>query len=127
MLTILLKMIKISPNGSKEGKTMRTWKIGLIVALVVLLAGGSFSTLGWAQQDPWTKEHDPLDDEYNMLDLFFARPGAALAGVAGTVFFIVTLPFTIPTNGVEESADMFINRPFRFAFEREFPDEDIRR
>ena len=34
--------------------------------------------------------------------------------------FIVTLPFTASTKSVDKSAEMFIVRPFQFAFEREF-------
>lgn len=98
---------------------------GFAIAVLITIVFALVHSVTFAQQDPWAKKHDPLDDEWNMMDLFFARPAAAVAGAAGTVLFIATLPFTIPTNGVEESADMFINRPFRFAFEREFPDEDI--
>jgi hypothetical protein len=104
----------------KEVKVMKRFWQGLLMAVVFSLVIGSFYSLGWAQ-------HDPIDDEWNTMDLLIARPASAVAGAVGTVLFVITLPFTVPTQGVEESADMFIVRPFRFAFEREFPDEDMRR
>ena len=90
----------------------------ILIALILGLAVINLPQLGWAQ-------HDPIEDEWNGMDLIFARPASALAGVVGTALFIVTLPFTASTKSVDKSAEMFIVRPFQFAFEREFPDEDV--
>ena len=93
----------------------------LFVMLMVVGMIGMASSLSWGQ----AAQHDPIRDEFNMADLILARPASVGAGIIGTGLFVLSLPFTIPTGGVEASADMFINRPFRFAFERPFPDDDI--
>jgi hypothetical protein len=43
----------------------------------------------------------------------------------GTAIFVIALPFTIPSGGVDDAANMFIVQPFQFSFVRESPDEDI--
>ena len=90
--------------------------------LVTSLIFGSISSNGFCVET-WSKQ-DPITEEWNVIDLFIARPLGIAAGILGTGLFILSLPFTIPTGGVDDAADMFIFKPFKFSFEREFPDED---
>jgi hypothetical protein len=60
-----------------------------------------------------------------MADLLIARPLGVIAGIIGSGIFVVSLPFTIPTQSVNEAAQMLVVEPFRFSFVREFPDEDV--
>ena len=76
-------------------------------------------------QDLWNHNHDPIEDEYQMADLLFARPLSVAAGILGTGLFVVTLPFTAPTKSTDAAAELFIRRPFKFSFVREFPDENV--
>ena len=92
-------------------------KGGFIFLPVSLIVAGSYTT-GWSQDDS-------IDYELHIYDLIWARPAAVLAGIAGTSVFIISLLFTIPAGGLEESFNMFIEEPFEFAFIREFPDEDL--
>lgn len=71
-------------------------------------------------------QEDPITDEWNMLDLFIARPMGVAAGIVGTVLFIASLPFTVPTGSVDKAAKMLISEPFSFSFKREFPDPNVR-
>lgn len=93
-----------------------------LVSLAVLMTIGTLFSEGWAEQQ---REDPRLREEYNMLDLFLARPMAALAGVAGTGLFVLSLPFTIPTGSVDSAARTFIVEPFRFSFKRQYPDENF--
>jgi len=86
--------------------------------LAVLLTIGGFCSAVSAQEDP-------IKDEWNTMDLFFARPLGVAAGIVGTGFFILSLPFTIPTGGVDDAAQMFIVKPFKFSFGRDFPDKNM--
>jgi hypothetical protein len=97
-------------------------KIFLLLLTISLVMGSLYST-GWAG-DKWAKE-DPVGQGWSAIDLIFARPLGVAAGIVGTAIFIVSLPFTIPTGGVADAADMFITKPFQFSFTREFPDGDI--
>jgi hypothetical protein len=97
---------------------MKRFKKGLLFSVILALVVINLPVPVWAQ-------HDPIADEWNGMDLIFARPASVLAGVVGAGLFVLTLPFTAPTKSVDKSAEMFIVRPFQFAFEREFPDESM--
>jgi len=100
---------------------MKNMRKRLLVMLTVVVVIGMVYSLSWAQA-AW---RDPIQDEFDTADLFLARPAAVGAAIIGTGLFVLSLPFTIPTGGVEDAADMFIAKPFQFAFERPFPDDDI--
>jgi len=72
----------------------------------------------------WAEEGsvDYLDQIYDLLCL---RPAAFLGGIGGTAVFIIALPFTVATGGVDESFKMFVVKPFRYAFVRKFPDRNL--
>jgi len=93
------------------------------ILLTVSLVIGSLYSIGWTE-DRSAKE-DPIVHEWSALDLIFARPLGVAAGIFGSALFVVSLPFTIPSGGVDEAVEMFIVKPFQFSFTREFPDEDI--
>ena len=93
----------------------RLGKLLLIFLTVLLVLGGSYSA-GWAQEKTY-------NDRMNLVDLFIARPLGLVAAAAGTAFFIVSLPFTLPTRSVEDSFDMFVVQPWKFSFVRDFPEE----
>jgi hypothetical protein len=97
-------------------------KIFLLLLTLSLVTGSLYST-GWAG-DKWAKE-DPVGQGWSAMDIIFARPLGIATGIVGTAIFIVSLPFTIPSGGVDEAADMFIVKPFQFSFTRKFPDEDM--
>jgi hypothetical protein len=48
-----------------------------------------------------------------------------VAAAGGTVLFVASLPFTLPTRSVTDSFDLFVVRPWKFSFVREFPDENM--
>lgn len=99
---------------------MKEFKKALLLVLTISLVIGSLYSHGWTQV-----QGDPLKDEWNIIDLLIARPLGIAAGVVGTGIFILSLPFTIPTNSVDDAAKMFIVEPFSFSFTREFPDENM--
>lgn len=102
---------------------MKGFKKIFLSLLVFSLFMGFFSPIGWAEEK-WAKD-DPVGQGWSAMDLIFARPLGVATGIVGSAIFVVTLPFTIPTGGVKEAAEMFIVKPFQFSFTREFPDGDI--
>ena len=94
-------------------KGLRKW---FLLLLSVSLFVGSLYSEGWAQQTY-------SNDELNMIDLLIARPVAIVCAAGGTVIFVATLPFTLPTRSVEDSFNLFVVKPWKFSFVREFPDE----
>jgi hypothetical protein len=57
------------------------------------------------------------------IDLLIARPVAICSCVIGTGVLVVTLPFTIPSGGVRETAYTFVVQPFKVAFVRPIADQ----
>jgi len=100
---------------------MKNWRKRLLVLLVMSLTVVQVYSSCWAQAGPT----DPMDQGLAMMDLLVARPVSFLAGIVGSVLFVVTLPVTASTNSVEASGDMFIYQPIRWAMQREFPDPSI--
>ena len=100
----------------------RLFRLFVIVTVISTVALNLYAP-GWAQER-WSKD-DPVTDEYNMADLLLARPIGIAAGIIGTGIFILSLPFTIPTKSVDEAAQNFVVKPFKFSFERKFPDDDM--
>ena len=84
------------------------------VLLSVSLLVGSLYAEAWAQEK---------SDEYNATDLFIARPLGVVAAAGGTVLFVLSLPFTLPTRSVEDSFNIFVVDPWKFSFVREFPEQ----
>jgi len=103
---------------------MKELKSILLLLLTLSVVVTSLCSTGWAADNRMGR-NDPVAHEWNALDILFARPIGIVAGVLGSAVFVVSLPFTIPTGGVGDAADMFIVRPFQFSFVRQFPDEDI--
>jgi len=99
-------------------------KLSLLLLTLSLVMGSLYST-GWAEDKGKWVRNDPIGQEWSAVDLIVARPIGVVVGILGTAVFVVSLPFTIPTGGVSDAANMFIVQPFQFSFTREFPDEDI--
>jgi len=72
----------------------------------------------WSAQ----KETPRIQD---MVDLVVLRPLGCVVTVGGACFFVVTLPFTVPTHGAKKSAQAFVVKPFNYTFARPFPDENL--
>jgi len=70
---------------------------------------------------PAWSEDASVDYADQIYDVLFARPAAFLGGIGGTAVFIISLPFTVATGGVDDSFNMFVVKPFWYAFVRKFP------
>lgn len=102
---------------------MKRFKKILLVSFTVSLVMGSLYSTGWAEN--YFGKDDPTIQGWSAVDLLVARPLGIVAGMAGSVIFVVSLPFTIPAGGVRDAADMFIVQPFQFSFTRQFPDQEL--
>ncbi len=51
-------------------------------------------------------------------DILIVRPVSLAATVVGTALFIVSLPFSIPSDSVETVAKKLVEEPFRYTFMR---------
>lgn len=57
-----------------------------------------------------------------VVDLVVLRPLGLVATVLGAVGFVVSLPFTVPSGSVEETAHELVARPAEYTFSRPLGD-----
>ena len=94
----------------------------VFLLVVVSFFIGFLGSNGWAQVQEQMKVSN---DELNIIDLFIARPLGIVAAAGGTILFVASLPFTLPTRSVGDSFNLFVVSPWKFSFVREFPDENM--
>ena len=59
-----------------------------------------------------------------MIDLLLVRPISLIGSVLGTAGFIVSLPFTVPTQSAGDAAQTLVSDPFTYTFNRPLGDFD---
>ena len=63
------------------------------------------------------------DDAAIVLDLLVLRPAGFVATVAGFVFFVGSLPISIPTLSVGKAFDALVTKPAHYTFVRDLGSE----
>jgi len=84
-----------------------------IVVLLTLCFLCLTSTAAFAQID---------DGLITIGDLVVSRPVGIVVTVVGGALFVVSLPFALASGSVKETADVLVEQPFRFTFERPLGD-----
>lgn len=90
----------------------------ITLALVLSLSGVSTPSL--ADEDAVTGDRG----SDMVVDLVVTRPLGVVATVLGSAAFVVSLPFTIPSGSVAESACALVERPAAYTFKRPLGDLD---
>jgi hypothetical protein len=52
------------------------------------------------------------------VDMVLARPIGLLSVIGGSVLFVVSLPFTIPSGSMDAAADELVKKPINYTFKR---------
>ena len=52
------------------------------------------------------------------VDVVLARPIGLLSIIGGSVLFVVSLPFTIPSGSMDAAADELVKKPIDYTFKR---------
>lgn len=84
----------------------------LLVQAPLVFAGGQYGTKGVGEA-----KHDVSGEEM-VADLVFARPIGFVGLVLGVAAFVVALPFTLPTQQVEEAGKKLVVAPAKYTFVR---------
>src|SRR5215470_4581385 len=88
--------------------------IALLVVILFLWA----TSLVHAADDPYAGRTADVSAEAVIVDGLLLRPGGLVATVVGTVVFVVTLPFSIPTKSVDKAAQKLVVDPWKYTFVR---------
>jgi hypothetical protein len=89
--------------------------IALLVAILFLWAT---SLVHAAEDSSYIARSDDVSAEAIIADGLLLRPSGVLATMLGTVVFVVTLPFSIPTKSVDKAAQKLIVDPAKYTFVR---------
>jgi len=89
---------------------------GIAVSVAVLLLWAT--SLAWAAESASTTKGEDVTAEAIIADGLLLRPGGVIATVLGSVAFVVTLPFSIPTKSVEKAAQKLVVAPAKYTFVR---------
>lgn len=96
---------------------MQSW-VALTVAVLFLYA----TSLVHASEDSSytlaSRSDGDVSAEAILADGLILRPAGVLATLVGTVAFVVTLPFSIPTRSVDKAAQKLVVDPARYTFVR---------
>jgi len=52
------------------------------------------------------------------VDMVLARPIGLLSVIGGSLLFVVSLPFTIPSGSMDAAADELVKKPINYTFKR---------
>jgi ABC-type uncharacterized transport system permease subunit len=100
----------------KEGRIMHGWtKRSLALVVVALLVCTTTGSSALAQGQRLEEE---ATAEGMMADLVLLRPLGIAATAIGTVFFIVSLPFSGPTGSIGVAFQKLVAEPAGFTFAR---------
>ena len=89
-------------------------KVASVFALITLVI--SFLALPlYATPPEYRTAHDPV---VMMADGVLARPLGLASTIIGSAFFVITLPFTVPSGSVGEAKKQMIEYPAWFTFKR---------
>jgi hypothetical protein len=90
--------------------------VALVVAVLFLWA----TSLVHTAEDAYIprSDRDDVSAEAIIADGLLLRPGGAIATLLGTVVFVVTLPFSIPTKSVDKAAQKLVVEPAQYTFVR---------
>lgn len=95
---------------------MQLW-VALTVAVLFLCATSLVHAEDTSYMAPG-RNGDDVTVEALIADGLLMRPAGVVATVLGTVAFVVTLPFSIPTKSVDKAAQKLVVDPARYTFVR---------
>jgi len=87
----------------------------LIILFTIFLLTSNLHSTAHATPAKYRVGHEPVA---MMADGVLARPLGLASTVIGSVFFVVTLPFTIPSDSVGAAKRQMIDYPAWFTFKR---------
>ena len=99
---------------------MRFMNITVVVGLVLCMLGQAplvFAEKAYEGKPAREAKRDVSGEEM-VADLVFARPIGFCSLVFGSIAFVAALPFTIPTQQVEEAGKKLVVAPAKYTFAR---------
>jgi len=93
-----------------------------VIVSLVLVPAGTVALAQESNQDPGQLQYEEMSAEAMVADLVVVRPLGIIATVAGTVFFVASLPFSVLGGNTEDAAQKMIVAPAKHTFTRPLGD-----
>ena len=93
----------------------RIAKRSLVIAIIAALLIVPFASTGLAEE--YFEREDPSGGEM-MYDFIIVRPIGIAATVIGSVFYVVSLPFSLLGNNSGEAGEALVKDPAAYTFKR---------
>ena len=90
----------------------------ILLACLLAIALISSPLYSFAEKAEEERYKQPKDPAAMTLDLVIARPVGLVAMLAGTVLFVVSVPFSALGGNTEEAWDSLVASPARYTFQR---------
>jgi len=89
------------------------------VALIVVVLFFCATSLVHAAEDSYmVKDRGDVSAEAIIVDGLVLKPAGVMATLLGTMVFVVTLPFSLPTKSVDKAAQKLVVDPAKYTFVR---------
>ena len=99
-----------------EEKTMfRIAKKSLAIAIIAALLIVPFASMGLAEE--YFEREDPSGGEM-MYDVIVVRPIGIAATIVGSVFYVISLPFSLLGQNSAEAGEALVKKPAAYTFKR---------
>ena len=99
----------------KEKTMFRIAKRSLVIAIIAALLIVPFASTGLAEE--YFEREDPSGGEM-MYDFIIVRPIGIAATVIGSVFYVVSLPFSLLGDNSGEAGEALVKEPAAYTFKR---------
>ena len=93
----------------------RIAKRSLVIAVIAALLIVPFASTGLAEE--YFEREDPSGGEM-MYDFIIVRPIGIAATVIGSVFYVVSLPFSLLGDNAGEAGEALVKEPAAYTFKR---------
>ena len=93
-------------------KLIKSW---VVIGMIVALIGGPLATSALAQE--YFEQKEPGGGEM-VYDMVVLRPVGIVATAVGSVFWLVTLPFSALGDNTDTATEKLVKEPAAFTFKR---------
>jgi hypothetical protein len=104
-----------NPLYNKENIMFKIAKKSLVMVIIATLLLISFGTAASAEE--YFEAEDPSGGEM-LFDVALVRPVGIIATAVGSVFYVLSLPFSAGGDNVDAAGEKLVKEPARFTFKR---------
>ena len=104
---------------------LRIAKKSLVILIISMLLTTPFATTALAEE--YFEREDPSGGMM-IFDFIVVRPIGIVATAVGSVFYVVSLPFSLLGDNTAEAGQMLVKEPAAYTFKRplgEFPERNL--